>query len=121
MNPGKLPLEVLTDLLSDVDVSDPRVALGPQPGEDAALIDFGDRYLVAKTDPITFATDAIGWYMVNVNANDLGRDGSRSPSGCSRRCCFRQEPRRPRSPGYSTNSGMRVRSLESRWSAAIRK
>jgi hydrogenase maturation factor len=31
----------------------------------------GDRYLVAKTDPITFAADRIGWYLVNVNANDL--------------------------------------------------
>ena len=76
VNPGKLPLEVLTELLRDVEVSDPRVALGPQPGEDAALIDFGDRYLVAKTDPITFATDLIGWYMVNVNANDLAVMGA---------------------------------------------
>ena len=50
--------------------------LGPRPGEDAALIDFGDRYLVAKTDPITFATDLIGWYMVNVNANDLAVMGA---------------------------------------------
>ena len=57
-------------------MSDPRVALGPKPGEDAALIDFGDRYLVAKTDPITFATDLIGWYVVNVNANDLAVMGA---------------------------------------------
>ena len=40
------------------------------------MIDFGDRYLVAKTDPITFATDLIGWYMVNVNANDLAVMGA---------------------------------------------
>ena len=52
------------------------MVLGPKPGEDAALIDFGDRYLVAKTDPITFATDLIGWYMVNVNANDLAVMGA---------------------------------------------
>ena len=71
MNAGKLPLEVLGRLLDQVEVSDPRVILGPRPGEDAALIDIGDRYLVAKTDPITFATDLIGWYMVNVNANDI--------------------------------------------------
>ena len=40
------------------------------------MIDFGDRYLVAKTDPITFATDAIGWYAVNVNANDIAAMGA---------------------------------------------
>jgi hydrogenase maturation factor len=40
-------------------------------GHDAAVIDFGDRYLVTKSDPITFATDEIGWYAVQVNANDI--------------------------------------------------
>ena len=76
MQAGKLPLELLSQLLSKVDISDPRVVLGPTPGEDAALIDFGDRYLVAKTDPITFATDLIGWYMVQVNANDIAVMGA---------------------------------------------
>lgn len=73
---GKLPLELLDDLLGRIQITDPRVALGPKAGEDAALIDFGDRYLVAKTDPITFATDLIGWYVVNVNANDLAVMGA---------------------------------------------
>ena len=43
-------------------------------GVDAAVIDFApgsDKYLVAKTDPITFATDRIGFYAVHVNANDI--------------------------------------------------
>ena len=71
MQAGKLPIDVLGRLLARVEITDPRVVLGPRAGEDAALIDFGDRYLVAKTDPITFATDLIGWYMVNVNANDI--------------------------------------------------
>ncbi|MCY4527584.1 MAG: AIR synthase family protein [Chloroflexi bacterium] len=71
MQPGKLPLDLLSRLLGEIDVRDPRVVLGARAGEDAALIDFGDRYLVAKTDPITFATDLIGWYMVQVNANDI--------------------------------------------------
>jgi hydrogenase maturation factor len=31
----------------------------------------GDRLLIAKSDPITFATDAIGHYAVTVNANDI--------------------------------------------------
>ena len=76
MQAGKLPLELLAKLLGRVDVSDPRVVLGPRPGEDAALIDLGDVYLVAKTDPITFATDLIGWYLVQVNANDLAVMGA---------------------------------------------
>ena len=76
MEPGKLPLPLLARLLGDIQTSDPRVVVGPRVGEDAALIDFGDRYLVAKTDPITFATDLIGWYMVNVNANDIAAMGA---------------------------------------------
>jgi hydrogenase maturation factor len=57
-------------------MEDPRVIVGPRVGEDAAVIDFGDRYLVAKTDPVTFATDLIGWYTVNVNANDIATMGA---------------------------------------------
>ncbi len=68
---GKLPPELLDELLARHSRPDPRVVLGPRAGEDAAIIDMGDRYLVAKTDPITFATDEIGWYAVNVNANDI--------------------------------------------------
>ena len=73
---GKLPLDLLDSLLSGIEINDPRVVLGPKAGEDAALIDFGDRYLVTKTDPITFATDLIGWYVVQVNANDLAVMGA---------------------------------------------
>ena len=76
MQAGKLPLEYLSRLLGKIDIRDPRVVLGPMPGEDAALIDFGDKYLVAKTDPITFATDHIGWYLLQVNANDLAVMGA---------------------------------------------
>ena len=69
---GKLPQRVLIELLEGtIRTPDPRVILGPGLGKDAAVIDFGDRYLVTKTDPITFATDEIGWYVVHVNANDV--------------------------------------------------
>jgi hydrogenase maturation factor len=37
----------------------------------------GDRLLVAKSDPITFASDLIGWYAVHVNANDVACMGAR--------------------------------------------
>ena len=55
---GKLPPHLLADLIERLP-PDPRVVVGPRPGEDAAVIDMGDRYLVSKTDPITFATDAV--------------------------------------------------------------
>jgi hydrogenase maturation factor len=74
---GKLPTELLARLLSRVVRRDPRVLLGPTLGEDAALIDLGDRVLVAKADPVTFATDRIGWYAVHVNANDVACMGAR--------------------------------------------
>ncbi len=73
---GKLPLDFLEELLGRIESVDPRVALGASTGEDAALIDMGDRYLVAKSDPITFATDLIGWYLVQVNTNDLAVMGA---------------------------------------------
>ena len=76
MKAGKLPLDLLSKLLDGIPQDDPRVVVGPKAGEDAALIDLGDRYLVAKTDPITFATDLIGWYVVQVNANDLASMGA---------------------------------------------
>ena len=69
--PGKLPVALLTALLGQEAPTDPRVLIGPRVGEDAAVIDMGDRLLVAKSDPITFATDAIGYYAVTVNANDI--------------------------------------------------
>jgi hydrogenase expression/formation protein HypE len=73
---GKLDHDRLARLLEQYAPTDDRVVVGPAVGEDAAVIDFGDRYLVAKTDPITFATDEIGWYAVNVNANDVAAMGA---------------------------------------------
>lgn len=77
LRPGKLPAETLAALLARIEHRDPRVLLGPGMGRDAALIDIGGRVLVAKTDPVTFATDEIGWYAVNVNANDIACMGAR--------------------------------------------
>ncbi len=69
---GKLPAHDLERLLARyASPVDPRLIQGPGLGRDAAVIDWGERYLVTKSDPITFATDAIGWYAVHVNANDI--------------------------------------------------
>jgi hydrogenase expression/formation protein HypE len=75
MDIGKIPHKMLADLLSKAAL-DARVVVGPGIGLDAAVLDFGDRLLVAKTDPITFAIDLIGWYAVNVNANDIAAMGA---------------------------------------------
>jgi hydrogenase maturation factor len=74
---GKLPPAMLAELLARIPHRDPRVLAGPGIGRDAAVIDLGGRLLVAKTDPVTFATDQIGWYAVNVNANDVACMGAR--------------------------------------------
>lgn len=76
MKPGKLPHDLLADMLERLVATDPRVIVGPRVGEDAAVVDLGDRLLVATTDPITFATDLIGWYAVHINANDVATMGA---------------------------------------------
>ncbi len=74
---GKLPQALLAELLARIPSNDPRVLFGPGVGRDAAVIDLGDRLIVAKSDPVTFAGDRIGWYAVNVNANDVACMGAR--------------------------------------------
>ena len=73
---GKLPADLLQATLDMHAVHDPRVVVGARVGEDAAVIDLGDRYLVAAADPVTFATDELGWYAVTVNANDIAVCGA---------------------------------------------
>ena len=75
MEIGKFPPHLLQKLLSKEGIQDPSVLVGPRIGEDAAIVKLGDRLLVAKSDPITFATDDIGWYAVQVNANDVACTG----------------------------------------------
>ncbi len=74
---GKLPAKVLEKLLDRYIDPDPQVVVGPGIGRDAAILDLGDRYLVAKSDPVTYATDQIGWYAVHINANDIACCGAR--------------------------------------------
>jgi hydrogenase expression/formation protein HypE len=73
---GKLPPHLLTELLALAPLTDSRVLVGPGVGFDCAVIDLGPALLVLKTDPITFATEEIGWYLVQVNANDIATTGA---------------------------------------------
>ena len=74
---GKLPGQLLQSLIEGLPRSDAdgRLIIGPGLGEDAAHILYGENTILAKTDPITFTTDRIGWYAVNVNANDIAVAG----------------------------------------------
>jgi hydrogenase expression/formation protein HypE len=73
---GKLPPELLARLLASSPVSDERVLLGPGIGFDCAVLDIGASLLVLKSDPITFASEEIGWYAVQINANDIATTGA---------------------------------------------
>ncbi len=74
---GKLRAQLLQSVFDRHPVKDPRVVVGPRVGEDAAVIDLGDRYLVATSDPITFAAEDVAWYALQVNANDVAVRGAR--------------------------------------------
>src|SRR3977135_4474609 len=56
---GKLPAQLLQRLFTKYVVADPRVLIGPQVGEDAAVLDMGDRYLVATTAPTPFRPQCV--------------------------------------------------------------
>ena len=75
MDLGKFPHQLLRELLEGFDSSDPQVVVGPGMGEDAAVLEVGGKLLVATSDPVTFASDRIGWYAVQVNANDIACTG----------------------------------------------
>lgn len=75
--PGKLPPAILGRLLKAYTSSENRVVVGPFIGEDATAIDMGDRYLIAKTDPITLVSKDIGEYAVTINVNDIATMGGK--------------------------------------------
>jgi len=75
---GKLPPNTLRRLIfSRLGISDPRVLLGPHVGEDASVIDFGQKALVVHSDPITGAVENVGWLAVNICTNDIATRGIR--------------------------------------------
>ncbi|MFZ3136771.1 MAG: AIR synthase related protein [Thermodesulfovibrionales bacterium] len=74
---GKLPSDILARMLKSYISLDERVKVGPSIGEDAAAVDMGDRYLLLKTDPITFVAEDIGTYTVRINANDIATMGGK--------------------------------------------
>ena len=74
---GKIDPDFLGSLVADFTHKKDRVIIGAGIGEDAAVIDMGTTYLLAKTDPITHVTSEIGHYAVNINANDIAAMGGK--------------------------------------------
>lgn len=73
---GKLNPEMLKQIVfRNLGSSDPRVIVGPEIGEDAAVIEFGNKVLVVHSDPITGAVKDIGRLAVNICANDIASRG----------------------------------------------
>lgn len=70
MRAGKLPPELLRELLRDLPV-DERVLVRPGVGRDAAAVEFGDRFLILTADPVSFTAERAGWYAVQISANDV--------------------------------------------------
>jgi hydrogenase maturation factor len=74
---GKLPPPLLERLLHWRGAADRRVLVGPRCGVDAAVVAVGRHAVILKSDPVTFASERIGWYVVQVNANDVAVMGGR--------------------------------------------
>jgi len=55
----------------------PEVLVGPRYGEDSAVVRRGEDLWVFSSDPITFSSKDQGYYLVNVNANDVATMGAR--------------------------------------------
>jgi len=73
---GKLPPELLEKLLKKIPILDKNIIVGPGTGMDCSVIDFGDQYLVLKSDPISLTSENIGWYAVQINVNDIVTTGA---------------------------------------------
>ncbi len=74
---GKLPNDLLAEFLNGFSFEDPALLIKAGVGEDIAAADIQkEEVLILKSDPITFATEAIGNYAVLVNANDIATCGA---------------------------------------------
>jgi hydrogenase maturation factor len=76
MLPGKIPPEILEKIVfASLGKKDPDVLLGPRLGEDASVINVGNKVIIAATDPITGSIADVGRLAVLVNANDIAAFG----------------------------------------------
>jgi len=75
---GKLPPEVLNKyLLGMTGAPSSDLVVPPSIGVDFGVIRQGRSYLIVSSDPVTGVKERIGWYAVNVSANDVATSGNR--------------------------------------------
>jgi len=74
---GKLPPELLREILSEQGKLPDEVRLGPALGEDACAIEVPAGTLIAAADPITLTGSDVGAHAVTINANDIAVMGVR--------------------------------------------
>ncbi len=74
---GKLPADLLEELLESGPSLPPEVRLGPKVGEDGCAIEIPGGVLVAAMDPITLTGSDVGAHAVVINANDVAVMGVR--------------------------------------------
>jgi HAD superfamily hydrolase (TIGR01509 family) len=72
--PGKVPWEMVADLLSGELPTE--VKLGPAAGEDAALVEIGGELWAVASDPVSYTAADAGRMAVIVNANDVAVRGA---------------------------------------------
>lgn len=75
---GKFPGDLLEAFLKYLPIQDLSILIQARAGEDIAAVDISkDDTLILKSDPITFVSDAAGYYSVLINANDIATSGAR--------------------------------------------
>ncbi|MCB0077194.1 MAG: hypothetical protein KDD73_07185 [Anaerolineales bacterium] len=73
---GKVPAPILESLLRPYHGEASGLVVEPSVGVDGAVLNTDGALLVAASDPITFASQRIGWYAVHINANDVACMGA---------------------------------------------
>lgn len=75
---GKLPPAVLDRyLLGMTGAGSPDLIVAPSVGVDFGVVRHRGRHMIVSSDPVTGVEDRIGWYAVNVSANDVATSGNR--------------------------------------------
>jgi len=75
--PGKLPPELLREVLETGAAPPPDLLLAPKLGEDAGVVKVSDGALVVASDPVTLTGAGVAAHAVLVNANDVAVMGAR--------------------------------------------
>lgn len=77
LSAGKVSAALLRRVVyRNLGAQDKSILLGPGIGEDAAVLDTGNEFLIATSDPVTGAVARLGASAVHVSANDVATRGA---------------------------------------------